>query len=267
MEEPVELSETRLCGIAIKITRTSQFEDILNSLTNDNSTGYRIYTVNMEFLYWARRSKKFLEVLNRGATTVDSAWVRRLLSLKYGWAPDQIAGSRFTPLLVERACRNSIKVLFVGGSRELHDALSKRLRDLEKRWGCRLQAEYLDPGKVRLFPEEEDPEVQRVLEAVRVYRPDIVLVALGPPKQEILIDLLWEDMRENGVVMAAGIGGSLKMLAGLEKPAPEWVSRLLLEWFYRLLQDPRHRVVKVYRSVVALGCALLEALLYRLRGK
>ncbi len=266
MEEPIELNETSLCGVKIKITRTSRFEDILQSLTSDNTTGYRIYTVNMEFLYWARRNRRFLKVLNRGDTTVDSAWVKRLLALKYGWAPDQIAGSRFTPLLVEYACRNGLKILFVGGSRELHDALSRRINDLEKGWGCRLQAEYLDPGKVRLFPEKEDPEVQRVLEAVRAYRPGIVLVALGPPKQELLIDLLWEDMRRNGVVLAAGIGGSLKMLAGLEKPAPEWVSRLMLEWFYRLLQDPRRRVVKVYRSVVALGCAFFEALFHRLRG-
>lgn len=264
--EYAELKRASLCGVAIKITRMTQFNELLQKLTSNGNTGYRIYTVNMEFLYWARRNKRFLEALNRGDTTVDSAWVRRLIALKYGWAPDQIAGSRFTPLVVEHACRNNLKILFVGGSRELHVALQRRILMMEKEWGCRLRAKYLNPGKVSLFPERGDPEVERILGAVKDYRPGVVLVALGPPKQEILIDLLWEDMRRYGVVFVAGVGGSLKMLAGLEKPAPEWVSKLMLEWFYRLVQDPRRRLVKVYRSVVALGCALLEAIGYRVRG-
>ncbi len=264
--EYVELDRTSLCGVTFKITRITQFNELLQTLASNSNTGYRIYTVNMEFLYWARRNRRFLEALNRGDTTVDSAWVRRLIALKYGWAPDQIAGSRFTPLVVEYACRNNLKILFVGGSRELHVALRRRILSMEKGWGCSLRAKYLDPGKVSLYPERGDPEVDRILEAVKDYRPSIVLVALGPPKQEILIDLLWEDMKRNGVVLVAGVGGSLKMLAGLEKPAPEWVSKLLLEWFYRLVQDPKRRLVKVYRSVVALGCALWEAIGYRVRG-
>jgi bacterial polymer biosynthesis proteins, WecB/TagA/CpsF family len=61
-----------------------------------------------------------------------------------------------------------------------------------------------------------------------------VLVALGVPRQEV-----WaQSMRQSLPGLWMGVGGSFDVWSGLKQRAPEWTSRLQLEWLFRLLQDP-----------------------------
>lgn len=75
-----------------------------------------------------------------------------------------------------------------------------------------------------------------VVEAVRGTSPDVVLVGLGAPKQELSIHESREALRP---AVMLGIGGSLDFLAGTVPRAPTWVSRSGLEWLYRLAREPR----------------------------
>ena len=74
-----------------------------------------------------------------------------------------------------------------------------------------------------------------ILQAVRKAAPDLLVVCLGSPKQE-----LWmaENRAKFSVGLMAGLGGSLDVLAGLERRAPERWIRLHLEWLYRLMHHP-----------------------------
>ena len=64
--------------------------------------------------------------------------------------------------------------------------------------------------------------------------PDLVLVALGVPRQELWIHALAG--RRHGIWM--GVGGSFDVWAGIKKRAPGWMSALQIEWLYRLIQEP-----------------------------
>jgi N-acetylglucosaminyldiphosphoundecaprenol N-acetyl-beta-D-mannosaminyltransferase len=66
-------------------------------------------------------------------------------------------------------------------------------------------------------------------------RPDLVLVALGVPRQETWIHGLAG--RRGGLWM--GVGGSFDVWAGVKKRAPAWMGALRIEWLYRLVQEPR----------------------------
>lgn len=74
-----------------------------------------------------------------------------------------------------------------------------------------------------------------VIEAINALQPDLLLVCLGAPKQE-----LW--MHRNRPVLKvglmAGLGGSLDVFAGTVKRAPVFFQKLGLEWFYRLVKEP-----------------------------
>ncbi len=248
----------------IKITNRKEFEQILEKTAASIDRNHLVYTVNMEFLYWARKNEFYRDVLNSGVTTIDSAWVRRMLSLKYGRSFDQVAGSMFVTDVIRFSCVNGLRLLVIGGDRVLHDRLREVLSAREKEWNCKLDLHFFDPGVIRQFPDPNDPEVLSVREEILRVRPRIVLVALGPPKQEILIYHVRDALVEAEVGFVAGIGGALKMVAGLERPAPGWVRRLMLEWLYRFLQDPRGRMGKIKRSLIVLPCAFWEALRYRL---
>lgn len=74
------------------------------------------------------------------------------------------------------------------------------------------------------------------VQAIARTSPDLLLVGMGNPRQEMWIDEQRQDL-ECGV--AAGIGALLDFLSGAIPRAPERVRRLRLEWAYRLVLEPR----------------------------
>jgi N-acetylglucosaminyldiphosphoundecaprenol N-acetyl-beta-D-mannosaminyltransferase len=82
------------------------------------------------------------------------------------------------------------------------------------------------------LPQEEHQVVTQVAAA----RPDILLVALGVPKQEKWIA---RHLQELNVPVAIGVGGSFDVLAGKVKRAPGWARACGLEWLWRSLREPR----------------------------
>jgi N-acetylglucosaminyldiphosphoundecaprenol N-acetyl-beta-D-mannosaminyltransferase len=74
------------------------------------------------------------------------------------------------------------------------------------------------------------------IEEVRAGRPDLVLVALGAPKQELWIHRAARLLRP---AVLLGVGASLDFIAGTARRAPRWMSAAGLEWAYRLAREPR----------------------------
>jgi len=75
-----------------------------------------------------------------------------------------------------------------------------------------------------------------IAEEIRAAGPDLLLVCLGAPKQELWMEK-WRGKLNTGLM--AGLGGSLDVYAGVVKRAPELWQRLGLEWFYRLCREPK----------------------------
>ena len=73
------------------------------------------------------------------------------------------------------------------------------------------------------------------MQMVRETRPDILLCALGVPKQE---KWLREHLAQLQVPVSIGIGGTFDVMAGKVKRAPVWMQRAGLEWSYRLIRQP-----------------------------
>ena len=84
---------------------------------------------------------------------------------------------------------------------------------------------------------EKDPEQNAALLAeISLLRPDILLVGLGAPKQELWVH---EHCREIAAPVALCIGATIDFLAGERRRAPKWMRRTGLEWLYRVLTEPR----------------------------
>lgn len=65
-------------------------------------------------------------------------------------------------------------------------------------------------------------------------KPDVVFVAMGSPKQELLM----EEMQQVHPALYQGLGGSFDVFTGSVKRAPEWWIKNNLEWAYRLIKQP-----------------------------
>jgi N-acetylglucosaminyldiphosphoundecaprenol N-acetyl-beta-D-mannosaminyltransferase len=101
------------------------------------------------------------------------------------------------------------------------------------------KAEKLYPGvqivgvRNGYFTAEDEPEI---INEIREAKPDILLAALGVPKQEKWLKKYREEL---GVPVSIGVGGTLDVMAGNVRRAPKWMQKAKLEWLFRGLLQPK----------------------------
>lgn len=79
-------------------------------------------------------------------------------------------------------------------------------------------------------------ENEGVLAEIAEYRPHILMVGMGMPRQEIWIHDNLNRLQVNAVLTC---GAAIEYVAGAQATPPRWMGRIGLEWLYRLLSDPR----------------------------
>lgn len=154
-------------------------------------------------------------------------WVSKLLGPPL---PQKISGSDLIEPLMQKAAEYGFRVYLLGTKREVAERAANKLRE---------QFPALNiVGSDSPFIDINAPESAHrpVLEKLREAKPDIVLTALGSPKQEIFVHRYRDAIAP---AVAIGIGAGLDFLAGVVPRAPKWVSKSGLEWLYRLGLEPR----------------------------
>jgi N-acetylglucosaminyldiphosphoundecaprenol N-acetyl-beta-D-mannosaminyltransferase len=132
--------------------------------------------------------------------------------------------------LCEQSARLGHRIFLYGGrDDEILGALCSKLRE---RFPELIVAGTYSPPFRALTPEEDRSCVEQILSSGA----DIVFVGIGAPKQE-----RWMQdhaSRLPGIVMQ-GVGAAFDFHAGRVKQAPAWLQRAGLEWFFRLMMEPR----------------------------
>ena len=79
-----------------------------------------------------------------------------------------------------------------------------------------------------------ESEKEELIKDISEKKPDVVFVAMGSPKQELLM----EEMQQNHAALYQGLGGSFDVYTGNVERASEWWVKNNLEWAYRLVKQP-----------------------------
>lgn len=146
----------------------------------------------------------------------------------------KIAGVDTVRYLFEIGNQEAKTIYFYGSKQDVLDALK-----------IKLQNDY--PSlKVIGLKNGYDYKEEDVFLDIKEKKPDIVLVALGVPRQELVISHHFHEM-EKGIFV--GVGGSLDVLSGTKKRAPKVFIQCKLEWLYRLMKEP-NRIKKFYQTHV-----------------
>lgn len=93
-----------------------------------------------------------------------------------------------------------------------------------------------------------------IIEDINRLKPDILLVGLGSPQQELWI---YQNRHSLSTSIMVGVGGSFDVLCGDKKRAPELLRRMKLEWLYRIVYEPR-RLKRVVPAFLRFGWMILE---------
>jgi N-acetylglucosaminyldiphosphoundecaprenol N-acetyl-beta-D-mannosaminyltransferase len=144
--------------------------------------------------------------------------------------PERVAGSSLIRTLSDAAARNGASVFLLGGAPGVAERAAERLgADIA---GLAVSGTHCPPVGF-----EREPALMAGIEsALRAARPDIVYVALGFPKQELLIRRLRAEFPS---VWFVSVGASFSFVAGELARAQWWMQRVGLEWVHRLAQEPR----------------------------
>ena len=90
---------------------------------------------------------------------------------------------------------------------------------------------------------EKDPEENNyILGRIALCRPDVVVVGLGAPKQEIWVNRHYKQMNAKAALC---VGATIDFLAGEQKRAPVWMQKGGIEWLHRMCSQPK-RLAKRY---------------------
>jgi len=147
---------------------------------------------------------------------------------------DRVTGPDLMRRIFEESKNRQLRHYFYGNSKE---NLEKLIEVLRKDYPWLTVCGY-EPSIFRDLTNEEEMELAK---RINETNPDIVWVALGAPRQELLCNRMVD--RINGLMV--GVGGAFNVLAGIIPEAPQWMQKLSLEWFYRFIQEPK-RLFKRY---------------------
>ncbi|GGP07941.1 WecB/TagA/CpsF family glycosyltransferase [Oceanobacillus neutriphilus] len=187
-----------------------------------------IVTANPEIVMKAQEDDAFKKVIYEADYTVPDG-IGIILAAKLLETPleERIAGFDLALDLLNYADEHGLSCYFLGAKEEVNEKAVKRV-----------QADYPNIHIAGRHNGYFDIGDRDLAEEIAATAPDIVLVAAGFPKQEKWI-AAYKDLFDHGVFM--GVGGTFDILAGEAKRAPEIWVKLNLEWFYRLLQQPKVR--------------------------
>lgn len=193
--------------------------------------GGTVFTPNVDHVILAEENAALREAYESvDVSLVDGMpvlWASRLFGLP---VPEKVSGSDLIRPLMSLAGRRGWRVFLLGSGPGVAERAARLL--CEETPGLQIVGTS-SPRIDMTRPASDREDVRRELAEAR---PDLVLVALGPPKGEIFAH---ECRAALGSVVFVSIGAGLDFLVGVFRRAPPWMSACGLEWSYRLYQEPR----------------------------
>ena len=195
-------------------------------LAREGSGGY-VVTANVDYLVRAGRDAEFRRILEGARLRLPDG-----MGVVYGarLAGTRLRGSITGRLLPAALARHPdrLRLGLMGGLPGATGPAAERLRQL----GGDVRAATSPPMGFEIGGDADRAAVRLLAEA----DPQLLFVGLGSPKQDRWMALHAADLPRTVMV---GIGQAIDVLGGMQPAAPAWMTRVGLEWAYRLAHDPR----------------------------
>lgn len=167
----------------------------------------------------------FAEALEDFLILPDGVGVDMAAKILYGSPfPANLNGTDFVPGLLQAESK-PLTVGLLGATRRNAEGAAGKLEAIAP------QHSYVVIHDGYFSPQEESG----VVEIIRALRPDVLLVAMGVPRQELWIS---RNLTDKHCTLPIAVGALLDFLSGAVPRAPAWMRRMRLEWFFRLIVEP-----------------------------
>lgn len=214
------MPDDRVSLNGVKVHPFTSFSQLLHYVSGRKGI---LVAINAEKILHATPQTR--DIINRNIGYCDGAGA--VLALRRHGHPDavKLPGCELWLKIVAALAPQGKTFYLVGGRQEVIEQTVQRLRaDFP---GIRIAGwrnGYL----------KTDDEKAALLADIAARQPDVVFVAMGSPRQELLM----EEMMERHAAIYQGLGGSFDVYVGTVRRAPAWWVRHNLEFLYRLLRQP-----------------------------
>lgn len=214
-----------ILGVKVDAVTMAQAVERVEKLIAEKNSSI-VATANAEMLLRATHDDELKNILNAASLVVPdgagTVWAARHLGKHM---PERVAGFDLVQELMKLAPVKGWKFFLFGSAPGIADK-------------AKLKAEELYPGikivgtRNGYFTAADEPEI---ISQIKNSRADILLAALGVPKQEKWLAKFRDELQ---IPVSIGVGGTFDVMAGVVKRAPLWMQRAKLEWLFRAMLQP-----------------------------
>lgn len=223
-----------ILGLNVAVTNMNETVNYIKKNIGELKGKY-ICITNVHTTVMAYEDEKYKDIQNNAALILPDGNPLSSLSRRKGFKEaERVTGPDLMSEIFKLSEDKGYKHYFYGSTEETLKQLNVKL--LEKYPNIKIVGMYSPPFKSSVELESEDK-----LNEINKLNPDFLWIGLGAPKQE-----KWMNLHENKINgLMIGVGAGFDYFADKIKRAPKWMQRCSLEWFYRLMQEPR-RLFKRY---------------------
>lgn len=219
MKEYIDFCGLRFSGL--------KKEDIINN----KSDFQQIVTVGAEFIIEAHKNDRLKNLINSSVSTFDGQVPYFFAKKKYKDREfEKISGADFIYDICNEAAKNNERIFLLGGYPDSNKG------SVEKMGEMGIEARGFVTGFIPYpFPQDR---INEIIKEIRDFKPTYLFVGLGMCKQEFFIDENKEALKQAGIRIAVGSGGTFEVFSGKITRAPRWMQKAGLEGLYRVLSNP-----------------------------
>jgi N-acetylglucosaminyldiphosphoundecaprenol N-acetyl-beta-D-mannosaminyltransferase len=190
-----------------------------------------VITPNAHHIDILRNDELFKEIYKNAAIVLPDStailWASRLFGRPL---KERVPGSDLLPAFCQVAAKKNYTLFFLGAG----PGIAKKAADIltRKNPGLTISGTYSPPFGF----EHDEEENEKTVSMIRECKPDVLFLGLGSPKQE---KWSWNHKDKINVPVIIGIGAGFDFISGKVKRAPLWVQKIGMEWFFRLVQEPK----------------------------
>jgi N-acetylglucosaminyldiphosphoundecaprenol N-acetyl-beta-D-mannosaminyltransferase len=216
-------------GVAVSAVNMERAVQLAEEWIDSGENGY-VCVTGVHGVMEAQADSDFLSILNAAAINVPDgmpmSWVGHIQGFK---TMDRVYGPDFMLEMCTISVERGYRHFLYGGQEGVAQLLAQRLQ--ERFPGLQIAGTYTPPFRALNGQEEQD-----LLRLVAESKPHMLWVGLSTPKQERFMANFGARLN---VPLLVGVGAAFDIHTGRSKDAPAWIKRAGLQWFHRLLQEPR----------------------------
>ncbi|MFE7060652.1 WecB/TagA/CpsF family glycosyltransferase [Sutcliffiella sp. NPDC057660] len=240
------MEKIKILGIPFhKVTMKGIVDELEDKIKNNDKSF--IVTANPEIVLYADKNYEYKQtLLSADYILPDGIGVVIASKILKKPLPERVPGYDLMHNLLAKMELGQRKLYMVGAKEEVLEKAVKKVSNLYP------NVEIV--GKNHGFFELNDTAI---ITDIKDKEPDLILVALGFPRQETWISRNVQNVKKG---LFIGVGGSFDVLAGEVKRAPIMWQKLNIEWLYRLIQQPSR-----WKRMLALPYFLIKIIMLRLK--